>query len=123
VRVVMPRCSSSSTSSKDAVATVPPLLVQPVATSDVGQILAEVATRTPPHGGTLELAGPETQDLVDMDRRMLAARRQPVRLVTSWRGGPFSVELAGEVPLPGPHARLVPTTFDAWLATEAASTT
>ncbi len=103
------------------VATVPPLLVQPVAASDVGQILAEVATRTPPHGGTPELAGPETQDLVDMARRTLAARGQSLRLVPSWRAGPFRVELAGEVLLPGPYARLAPTTFDAWLATEAAT--
>ncbi|MGH3836473.1 MAG: SDR family oxidoreductase [Pseudonocardiaceae bacterium] len=103
------------------VATVPPLLVQPVAASDVGEILAEVATRTP-HGGTPELAGPETQDLVDMARRTLAARGQSVRLVPSWRAGPFGVEMAGEVLLPGPRARLAPTTFDAWLAAEATST-
>jgi uncharacterized protein YbjT (DUF2867 family) len=103
------------------VATVPPLLVQPVAASDVGDVLAEVATRTP-HGGTPEFAGPETQDLVDMARRTLAARGQSVRLVPSWRAGPFSVEMAGEVLLPGPGARLAPTTFDAWLAAEAAST-
>jgi uncharacterized protein YbjT (DUF2867 family) len=103
------------------VATVPPLLVQPVAASDVGDVLAEVATRAP-HGGTPEFAGPEVQDLVDMARRTLAARGQSVRLVPSWRAGPFSVEMAGEVLLPGPGARLAPTTFDTWLATQAAST-
>ncbi|MGH8918612.1 MAG: SDR family oxidoreductase [Actinomycetes bacterium] len=104
------------------VATVPPLLVQPVAASDVGQILAEVATRTPPHGGTPELAGPEVQDLVDMARRTLAARGESIRLVPSWRVAPFSVEMAGEVLLPAPRARLTPTTFDTWLATQTAPT-
>lgn len=76
------------------VATVPPLLVQPVAASDVGRVLAEIATGTP-RNRVLELAGPETQDLVDMARRTLAARGQSVRLVPSWRSGPFSVEMAG----------------------------
>ncbi len=103
------------------VATVPPLLLQPVATSDVGQVLAEIATGTP-QGRARDLAGPETQDLVDMARRTLTARGQSVRLVPSWRGGLFGVEMAGEVLLPGPDAQLAPTTFDAWLTAEAALT-
>ena len=102
------------------IATVAPLLVQPVAASDVGQVLAELATG-PAHGGIRELAGPETQDLVDMARRTLAAREESIHLIASWRNGPFSVEVAGEVLLPGPDAQLAPTTFDTWLATEAAS--
>ena len=41
---------------------------------------------------------------------------ESIRLVPSWRNGPFGVEMAGEILLPGPGARLAPTTFDAWLA-------
>jgi len=52
-------------------------------------------------------------------RRTLTARGQSVRLIPSRRAGLFSVEMAGEVLLPGPDARLAPTTFDAWLAAEA----
>jgi uncharacterized protein YbjT (DUF2867 family) len=96
------------------VAIVPPLLVQPIAASDVGAVLAEVATGEP-HGGLIDLAGPEPQDLVDMARRTLAARGETIRLVPSWHG-PFGVEAAGDVLLPGPDARLAETTFDAWLA-------
>jgi hypothetical protein len=55
-------------------------------------------------------------DLVDMARRTLAARGDPTRLRASWRDGPFGVEMAGEVLLPGPDARLGSTTFDSWLA-------
>jgi uncharacterized protein YbjT (DUF2867 family) len=98
----------------DGVATVPPLLVQPVAVSDVADVLVELATTTPPPGGTRELAGPETQDLVDMARRTLAARGESVRLTAGWRGM-FGVEMAGEVLLPGPDAQLAPTTFEDWL--------
>jgi uncharacterized protein YbjT (DUF2867 family) len=95
-------------------AVVPPLLLQPIAASDVGAVLARAATGDP-RGGTFDLAGPEPQDLVDMARRTLAARGETTRLVPSWRG-PFGVEAAGEVFLPGPDVRLAEITFDTWLA-------
>ena len=96
------------------VATVPPLLVQPVAAADVGDVLAEIAAGAP-QGRAPDLAGPEPQDLVDMARRTLLARNESIQLIPSWRNGPFGVEAAGEVLLPGPEARFAPTTFDDWL--------
>jgi uncharacterized protein YbjT (DUF2867 family) len=102
------------------VATVPPLLVQPVAASDVGDVLAEIAAGNP-QGRATDLAGPEPQDLVDMARRTLAARGESIRLIPSWRSGLFGIEAAGEMLLPGPEARLAPTTFDAWLAVQSAT--
>jgi uncharacterized protein YbjT (DUF2867 family) len=99
------------------VAYVPPLLVQPVAASDVGEVLAEIATGAP-RGRAVDLAGPEPQDLVDMARRTLEARGELVRLVPTWRHTAFGLESVGEALMPGPEARLGPTTFDAWLATE-----
>ncbi|HLM21218.1 MAG TPA: NAD(P)H-binding protein [Propionibacteriaceae bacterium] len=99
------------------VATVPPLLIQPVALADVAEVLAEVAAGEPQEG-IRELAGPELQDLVDMARRTLAAQRTSLRLIPSWRG-PFGVEMAGEVLLPGPGAHIAPTTFETWLAAQA----
>ena len=96
------------------VAALPPLLVQPVAASDVGEVLAEVAAGVP-RGRATDLAGPEPQDFVDMARRTLAARGESLRLVPSWRTGLFGVDAAGEALLPGPDARLAPTTFDTWL--------
>jgi uncharacterized protein YbjT (DUF2867 family) len=99
------------------VAIVPPLLIQPVAVSDVADVLVEVATG-PPQPRRLDLAGPEPQDLVDMARRTLAARGDSVRLIPSWRNGPFSAEMAGEILLPGPDARIAATTFDTWLASQ-----
>jgi uncharacterized protein YbjT (DUF2867 family) len=99
------------------VATVPPLLIQPVAVADVADVLVQVAVGAP-HDGVRELAGPEPQDLVDMVRRMLAARGESLRLIPRW-GGLFGVELAGEVLLPGPDAQLAPTSFETWLAAQA----
>jgi uncharacterized protein YbjT (DUF2867 family) len=98
----------------DGVATIAPLLVQPVAPSDVGSVLADVAAGAPLRG-TVELAGPQTQDLVDMARRTLAARGERLELVPTWRGV-FGPDMAGEAMLPGDDARLGPTTFDEWLA-------
>ena len=60
---------------RDGAATIAPLLVQPIAQEDVAAALAEVAT-APPRGDLLDIAGPETQDLVDMARRTFAVRGQ-----------------------------------------------
>ena len=102
-------------------AALPPLLVQPVAVADVAEVLVEAALGEP-RNGISELAGPETQDLVDMARRTLAARGESLRLVPTWRGR-FGVATAGEVLLPGPGARIAPTTFEEWLATQATQAT
>jgi uncharacterized protein YbjT (DUF2867 family) len=99
---------------RDGTATIAPLLVQPIAQADVAAALAEVATGAP-LGRRLDIAGPETQDLVDMARRTYAALGQDIRLVPTWRGS-FGPDMAGEVLLPGEGARLGTTTFDDWLA-------
>ncbi|SEF16640.1 SDR family oxidoreductase [Streptomyces sp. Ag109_O5-10] len=96
------------------VATIPPLLVQPIAPADVAGILAEIATGAP-QGRYRDVAGPEPQDLVDMARRTNDARGHAVKLVPTWSSllGP---DMAGDVLLPGKDARIAPTTFDDWLA-------
>jgi uncharacterized protein YbjT (DUF2867 family) len=102
---------------QDGTATLAPLLVQPIAPADVADVLAEIAVGDPV-GRYRDLAGPETQDLVDMARRTYAARGKQIRLVPTWRGV-FPVSMAGEVLLPGDGARTAPTTFDDWLSTDA----
>jgi uncharacterized protein YbjT (DUF2867 family) len=99
---------------QDGVATVAPLLMQPIAPADVAAVLAEVAAAAP-RNALLDIAGPQTQDLVDMARRTFAARGRDVTLVPTWQGS-FGTDMAGEVLLPGKDARLMPGTFDEWLA-------
>jgi uncharacterized protein YbjT (DUF2867 family) len=99
---------------RNGVATIAPLLVQPIALADVAGVMAEIAAAKPLND-TLDIAGPETQDLVDMARRTFAARGQDVRLVPTWRGV-FGTDMAGEVLLPGENARLTSGTFADWLA-------
>jgi uncharacterized protein YbjT (DUF2867 family) len=98
-------------------AVVPPLLVQPVDVGEVAAALVEAATGSP-QTRARDLAGPERQDLVDMARRTMAARGDPVR-ITAGFGGEWGVEMAGEALLPGPGTRLGTITFDEWLETEA----
>jgi uncharacterized protein YbjT (DUF2867 family) len=88
--------------------------VQPIAPADVAEVLAEVAAGEP-KGRYPDVAGPEPQDLVDMARRTNEARGHTVKLVPTW-SGLFGPTMAGNVLLPGKDARIMPTTFDAWLA-------
>lgn len=99
---------------QDGVATLPPLLVQPIAPADVADVLAEIAAGQP-QGRYVDVAGPEPQDLVDMARRTNHARGREVKLVPTWSGF-LGAEMAGNVLLPGDGARIAPTTFDDWLA-------
>ncbi|MER5425501.1 SDR family oxidoreductase [Streptosporangium roseum] len=99
---------------RDGVATIAPLLVQPIAPADVADILAEIALGEP-QGRHADVAGPEPQDLVDMARRTNEARGRTVRLVPTWSAG-FGLAMAGNVLLPGEGARIAPTTFNEWLA-------
>jgi uncharacterized protein YbjT (DUF2867 family) len=101
-------------------AVIPPLLVQPVAVADVADVLATTAT-APAGLGTIDLAGPGPQDLVDMARRTLARRGESLTLIPTWHDGPFGIEMAGDVLLPGPGALLAATTFEAWLESDEAT--
>jgi uncharacterized protein YbjT (DUF2867 family) len=91
------------------------LLSEPVAVSDVAEVLAETAAGTP-QSSTRDLAGPDPHDFIDMARRTLTAPGEELRLVPSRSFGPFTVEIAGDVLLPGPDAGIAPTTFEGWRA-------
>jgi uncharacterized protein YbjT (DUF2867 family) len=98
---------------RDGVATIAPLLVQPIAPTDVAEILAEIATGEA-QSRYVDVAGPETQDLVDMARRTNEVRGHNVKLVPTW-SGIFDDSMAGNVMLPGENVRIAPMTFDDWL--------
>ncbi|MFI7640699.1 SDR family oxidoreductase [Nonomuraea sp. NPDC049400] len=106
----------ASWTEQDGVATIAPLLVQPIAPADVADVLAEIAVGEP-KGRYADVAGPEPQDLVDMARRTNQAQGREVKLVPTW-SGLFGPAMAGDVLLPGEGARIAPTTFDEWLAAQ-----
>ncbi|BBX48305.1 NAD(P)H-binding protein [Mycobacterium cookii] len=105
---------AASWTERDGVATIAPLLVQPIAPDDIARVLAEVAVGEP-QGRYVDVAGPEPQDLVDMARRTNDVLGRDVKLVPTW-SGPLDESMAGNVMLPGENARIAPTTFDEWLA-------
>ena len=105
---------AASWTEHEGAAVIAPLLVQPIAPDDIARVLAEVAVGQP-QGRYVDVAGPETQDLVDMARRTHAVRGHQVRLIPSW-SGPLDLSMSGNVLLPGDNARLTSTTFDQWLA-------
>ncbi|HWN33050.1 MAG TPA: NAD(P)H-binding protein [Pseudonocardia sp.] len=106
----------ASWTEQDGVATIAPLLVQPIAPSDLGDVLAELAVGQP-RGRYVDVAGPGTQDLVDMARRTNDALGRKMALVPTWTGL-FDETMAGSVLLPGEGARIAPTSFEDWLATQ-----
>jgi uncharacterized protein YbjT (DUF2867 family) len=103
----------------DGVATIAPLLVQPIAPTEIADVLAEITTGEP-QGRYADVAGPRTEDLVDMARRTNEVRGRQVRLIPTW-SGPLDTSFAGDVLLPGERARIAHTTFDEWLAAGATS--
>ena len=65
-----------------------------------------------------DVAGPDTQDLVDMARRTHQMRGREVKLVPTW-SAMFDETMAGNIMLPGERVRIAPTTFEEWLAAAA----
>ncbi|KUF18930.1 SDR family oxidoreductase [Streptomyces silvensis] len=94
---------------------LPATRVQPVATAEVVEALADVAT-APPLNGTLEVAGPDVLPLDELGRRTLAARKDDRTVVTDDKAGMFAA-VEGDVLIAGPGARLAPTRYEDWLAT------
>lgn len=99
----------------DGEGVVPPLLLQPIAPRDVAAALV-AASVAAPLSGSFDIAGPRTEDAVDMARRTFAARGRDLPVRAAWRDAALGVEFAGEVLLPSADARLAPTSFEAWLA-------
>ncbi|MBM0256626.1 SDR family oxidoreductase [Micromonospora sp. 4G55] len=99
---------------QDGIAYLAPLLVQPIAPADVAEFLT-VAAAGPPQGRHPDVAGPDRHDLVDMARRTHQAMGRVMKIVPTWEAI-LGADMAGNVLLPGPDARIASTTFDDWLA-------
>ncbi|PZS33238.1 MAG: 3-beta hydroxysteroid dehydrogenase [Pseudonocardiales bacterium] len=98
-------------------AIAPMMRMQPVAASEVGAVLADLAVG-PPAGRAPDLGGPEAHTLADLARRLFTARGQRVRVVPVRLPGAAGRAMATGGLLPGPGARLGKQTFDEWLAAD-----
>ncbi|WP_035844832.1 SDR family oxidoreductase [Kitasatospora azatica] len=102
-----------SWTSDETAVRLPTTLLQPIASRDIVDVLAEVATGTP-LGGVLEIAGPDAFTLDEIGRMTLAARGDQRPVVVDDQAGLFAA-VHGDVLTPGPGARLAPTRYQDWL--------
>jgi len=92
-------------------------LMQLVAVDDVAATVSELAT-SPPIGGRVELGGPETLGIDAWARRLFAATGDKRTVVSDPHARYFGTELKGGELTPGDGARIGPTGFDTWFATQ-----
>jgi uncharacterized protein YbjT (DUF2867 family) len=104
-------------STKDGVATVPPMRTQVVAAQSVGAELARLAVDPDADPGrTYEVAGPRPETLAGLAERLVAHRGDALRIeVVSAPADPATAGMADGGLLPGPDAVLAGPTFEEWL--------
>ena len=92
-------------------------LMQPVAADDVAATVAELATGGPV-GGNVELGGPEALSIDAWARRLFAITGDARTVIGDPHARYFGTELHGGELTTGDGARIGPTSFDTWLATQ-----
>jgi uncharacterized protein YbjT (DUF2867 family) len=92
-----------------------PALIQPIASGDVADVMADVAVGAPVNG-TIEIAGPEKIPLDDLVRRFLSATRDPRVVVADVHALYFGIELNDRMLTPGDYPRIGQTHFGDWLS-------
>lgn len=88
-------------------------LVQPIASDDVADVMADVAL-APPLNGTIEIAGPERVRLDALVARYLAAMQDPRVVVADAATRYFGAPLDDRTLVPGENPRLGTTGFEDW---------
>lgn len=90
-------------------------LLQPLAADDVARVVADIADEHMPANGVIELGGPERGKLCDFVERLLAARRDPRRVVRDQDARYYGALLERDSLVPDQHLDTTATNFDAWL--------
>jgi uncharacterized protein YbjT (DUF2867 family) len=93
---------------------LPTASVQPIASDDVADALAEFALAAPVNG-TVEIAGPERLPLAELVRRFLKARQDPRSVVDDADARYFGALLSDKTLVPGDGPRIGRTHFEGWL--------
>jgi uncharacterized protein YbjT (DUF2867 family) len=97
-----------------------PAHLQPIASRDVADRVADMATGSPING-TVEIAGPEPLGIDELVRRLFAASGDRRTVTTDPQAGYFGAILddSALTPTPRADAWIAPTTLDEWLAVRA----
>ncbi len=94
---------------------LPPVLVRPVSTDDIAEMLAEIAV-APPSNATLELAGAEVISLNELARQVLVAQQDPRPVIADASAPLFGATLEPLSLLPDRDARVGSGTVRDWLS-------
>jgi len=92
---------------------IPPVRLQPVASSDVAATLAGIATDGPQ--GVVTLAGPQPVDFVELVRRSFEAEGEQITIVPTFEDMPFGPDVPEGAFLAPAGASIGSTTLDQWL--------
>jgi uncharacterized protein YbjT (DUF2867 family) len=103
-----------SWTSDDKTVRLPATPVQPIASADIAQAVAEVSTGTPLHG-TRDVAGPEVFTLDELGRITLAAGGDHRTVVIDDSAGMFAA-VKGDALIAKDGAVIAKTTYREWLA-------
>ncbi|HET9893949.1 MAG TPA: NAD(P)H-binding protein [Streptosporangiaceae bacterium] len=97
----------------DGTIRLPATLIQPMASADVADAVAEAAAGDPLND-IREVAGPDVFRLDELGRITLAEHHDNRTVITDDRAGMFAL-VSGDVLTPGPEARLAPTHYQEWI--------
>ncbi|WP_437850396.1 SDR family oxidoreductase [Sorangium sp. So ce302] len=89
--------------------------LQPIASEDVAEALADV-TLGAPVNGILEVAGPERRPLAEFVGKYLSAKKDRREVIADAEAPYFGLRIDDRSLTPGDGARVMPTRFDDWLA-------
>ncbi len=92
-----------------------PALIQPIASSDVIAVLAEVCT-TPPLSNYVEVGGPEKLNFDDWIRRYLELTGDPREVITDVHARYYGTELNDQTLTAGANARIGKIKYDNWFS-------
>src|SRR6266581_7322851 len=97
---------------------LPPVLMQPIVSDDVGAAMADAAL-TEPLNGTVDLAGPEAIRQDDLVRRFLKTTGDARTVMTDPKALYYGIAVDDQSLMPGNNPRLGPTRLADWLSRNA----
>ena len=92
-----------------------PALLQPIASDDVADAMADAALGAPVNG-TIEIAGPEPLPLDQLARTLLNAKGDRREVIADVHARYYGTELNDQSLTPGDHPRLGSIRFEDWLS-------
>ncbi|WP_119079581.1 SDR family oxidoreductase [Chitinophaga alhagiae] len=105
----------AASAAKEEAIHLSPAFIQPIASDDVADAVADVALGAPVNG-TVEIAGPEKVSLAALVARYLGELKDPRTVVADNSARYFGALLNNQSLVPGPNPRIGHINFETWFA-------